>query len=208
MSLNRPWNLGTIKCNDVIDVCTDVSELALNWAVTAWIAVQVSQLWNASLADRTKASMTLLSVCIPVHQCLTHAAVTTFHRHAVLLLYWLIKSRLYLAISHPTFFHLSSSSWTEIFKELSCHVLCIHQDSSPGLISPSSIHCFSDHVDFCPKSLLSLRSRQGALPPLDNCGSSLNSILLPQPWWQPLVLAVYRKCPLCSLNEVCGSPPH
>lgn len=30
----------------------------------------------------------------------------------------------------------------------------------------------------------------------------------PQSRWQPLVLALHRKCPLCSLNEVCGSPPH
>ena len=206
MSLNRPGNLRTTKWNDVIDVYTDFSELALNCAAAARSSVQVSQLCNATLADCIKASTTLLSVLLltgiwqmlpPPQQC----------RHTVLLC-WIIKSRLNLVISHPSFIHLSSSSWTETFKELSCHVLCVQQDSSPGLISPSSINCCSDHVDFCPKSLFSLRSRQGPLPPPENCGSSLSSILLPQPWWQPLVLAVHRKCTLCSLNEVCVSPPH
>lgn len=67
-------------------VYADVSELALNWALAAWISVQVSQLPNTSLADCTNASTALLSVFLLMG--VWHAAITPFHSSVDVLCYY------------------------------------------------------------------------------------------------------------------------
>lgn len=138
--------------------------------------------------------------------CLTHAATTALHGSVTIKL----RNSIQVHFSHKPPNILSYLIFTpngNAHRALTLQPLC-PPGPFPRTDLSFSTHCFSGNAGFCPKSLFSLCCRQGVLPPLENFIPSLNSIPFPQPCWQSLVLAACRKCPLCSLNEVCGSPPH
>lgn len=160
MSLNCPWNLGSIKCNDMIHVYTDVSELPLSWAEAAWISVQVSRLWTLLWQTVPKAA---LHYCM--HSC-SRVSDTCCHHHlpqqctrTVLLLYWVIKSRLNLAISHPTSLIIFISHLhPELKYSRSCHVMSsvstktLLQDWSLLLLSTASQIMWTFVLNLCSLS--------------------------------------------------------